>query len=153
MSRWAQAFEEAMRSADAVDNSANSANSPDSAPIGAIVTIGSGMDRDKNTVEEGSHAVFLSSDASANSDNSANRSDWDAETNRLIDWFSTTTPPAERFELCSGVTILDPARWWRSIEGDIALGPNGPRARYGAVQGDLRKLFAARTGVVSALAE
>ena len=33
------------------------------------------------------------------------------------------------------------------------MGPNGPRARYGAVLGDLRKLFAARTGVVNALAE
>ena len=66
--------------------------------------------------------------------------DWDAETLRLIDWFKTATPPAERFELCSGVTILDPARWWLSIEGDIGCGPDGPRARYGAVQGDLRKL-------------
>ena len=48
---------------------------------------------------------------------------------------------AEPFELCQGVTILDPARWWRSIEGDIEAGPNGPRARYGAVQGDLRRLY------------
>ena len=66
---------------------------------------------------------------------------WDGETSRLIDWFSTTTAPAEPFELCQGVTILDPARWWRSIEGDIEPGPNGPRARYGAVQSDLRKLY------------
>ena len=131
-----------MRSSDASDNSDNSANSPDPAPIGTIGTIVNGMDRDKNTVEEGFHAVFLSSDASANSDNSANRSDWDAETSRLIDWFLTTTPPAEPFELCRGVTILDPARWWRSIEVDIGCGPNGPRARYGAVQGDLRRLNA-----------
>ena len=65
---------------------------------------------------------------------------WDDETQRLIDWFKTTTPPAEPFELCQGVTILDPVRWWRSIEGDIAAGPSGPRATYGAVQGDLRKL-------------
>ena len=67
---------------------------------------------------------------------------WDRETQRLIDWFLTTSPPAEPFELCRGVTVLDPARWWRSIEGDIASGPNGPRARYGAVQGDLRRLHA-----------
>ncbi len=70
---------------------------------------------------------------------------WDADTQRLIDWFPITSPPANPFELCRGVTILDPARWWRSIRGDIASGPTGPRARYGAVQGDLRKLFAART--------
>ena len=66
---------------------------------------------------------------------------WDTETRRLIDWFSTTTPPAEPFELVPGVVIMDPARWWRSIEGDIASGQDGPRARYGALQGDLRKLF------------
>ena len=67
--------------------------------------------------------------------------EWDTETLRLIDWFRTTTPPAEPFDLCRGVTVLDPVRWWRSIEGDIAAGPSGPRACYGAVQGDLRKLY------------
>ena len=66
--------------------------------------------------------------------------DWDAETLRLIEWFKTATPPVERFELCSGVTVFDPARWWRSIAGDIGCGPTGPRALYGAVQGDLKKL-------------
>ncbi len=60
----------------------------------------------------------------------------------MIEMFSTKTPPPKPFELCQGVTILDPARWWRSIEGDIGCGPNGPRARYGAVQGDLGKLYA-----------
>ena len=130
-----------MRFTDVVDTSDNSANSPDSTPIGTIGTIGSGIDRDKNTMEEGFHAVFPVSDANANSDNSANRSNWDAETQRLIDWFSTTTPPAEPFELCQGVTILDPARWWQSIRSDIECGANGPRARYGAVQGDLRRLY------------
>ena len=139
MSRWAHAFEEAMRSSDTADDCAKS---PDPAPIGAIVTIGSGIDRVKNTVEEGSHAVFPVSDANDNSDNSANRSDWDAETLRLIEWFRSVTPPTEPFDLCRGVVILDPVRWWRSIEGDIASGPNGPRARYGAVQGDLRRLHA-----------
>ena len=116
---------------------------------GTIGTIGSGMDRDKNTVEEGFDAVFPSMDATDNSANSANRSDWDAETQRLIDWFLTATPPAEPFELCRGVTILDPVRWWRSIHNDIEWGPNGPRARYGAVQGDLHKLYD-RAGAVMA---
>jgi hypothetical protein len=126
-----------MRCADVVDNSDNS---PDSAPIGAIVAIGNGMERDKNTVEDGFHAVFPSLDANDNSANSANRSDWDVETFRLIEWFKTTAPPSEPFELCRGVTVLDPTRWWRSIAGDVEAGPNGPRARYGAVQGDLGKL-------------
>ncbi len=73
---------------------------------------------------------------------SVNVQGWDTETRRLIDWFSTTTPPAEPFELVPGVVIMDPARWWRSIRSDIECGPNGPRARYGAVQGDLRRLYA-----------
>ena len=67
--------------------------------------------------------------------------DFDPETHRLIEWFRSTTPPAAPFELCQGVTILDPARWWRSIRGDIECGPTGPRARYKAVQGDLRRLY------------
>ena len=66
---------------------------------------------------------------------------WDAETLRSIDWFRTTTPPDEPFELHRGVIILDPARWWRSIVDDIGCGPMGPRARYGAVQSDLKQLY------------
>ena len=68
--------------------------------------------------------------------------EWDIDTNELIAWFLTTTPPAEPFELCRGVTILDPARWWQSVRSDIESGPAGPRARYGAVQNELRNLAA-----------
>ena len=67
---------------------------------------------------------------------------WDFDTRELIDWFLTATPPAEPFELCQGVTILDPTRWWRAIRGEIECGPAGPRARYGAIQNDLRNLAA-----------
>ena len=72
--------------------------------------------------------------------------EWDAETLHLIEWFKTATPPTEPFNLCQGVTILDPARWWRSIADDIEFGPNGPRARYGVVQGDLRRLHELKKG-------
>ena len=34
---------------------------------------------------------------------------WDAETGRLIAWFKKAAPPTEPFELCRGVTILNPA--------------------------------------------
>ena len=73
-------------------------------------------------------------------DNEVEHLGWDEDTAELVRWFLTAAPPAEPFELCRGVTILDPARWWRSIRSDIETGPTGPRARYGALQGNLRKL-------------
>ena len=66
--------------------------------------------------------------------------EWDASTHDIIDWFLKTVPPTEPFELSQGVTIADPALWWATIRGDIAAGPKGPRAHYGALQGDLRRL-------------
>ncbi len=68
--------------------------------------------------------------------------DWDAEMLTLIRWFLSTRPPAGPFELSRSVTILRPALWWTATRRDIAAGPGGPRARYGALQGDLRKLAA-----------
>ncbi len=68
--------------------------------------------------------------------------EWDAEMLTLIRWFLRTHPPVEPFELCRGVTILRPALWWTATRRDVAAGPNGPRARYGALQSDLRKLAA-----------
>lgn len=69
---------------------------------------------------------------------------WDAGTAQLIDWFHQTEPPAKPFQLSAGVTVLDPAIWWRAIGLDIHTGPTGSRARTGALQGDLGRLFALR---------
>ena len=65
---------------------------------------------------------------------------WDIESDNLIQWFLSTEPPKTAFVLGPGVGISDPARWWASINGDIAVGPGGPRWR--AMQYDLRKLHA-----------
>ncbi len=65
---------------------------------------------------------------------------WDAETSRLIEWFMRASPPAQPFELCQGVTVARPGIWWASLRQDIAEGADGPRARYGAVQSDLKRL-------------
>ncbi len=65
---------------------------------------------------------------------------WDEETARHIEWFQRTTPPAQPFELCQGVTVARPDIWWASLRQDIAEGPGGPRAHYGAVQADLKRL-------------
>ena len=66
---------------------------------------------------------------------------WGAETAAYIRWFRSATPPAERFELQSGVVIADPARWWASIATDIEGGPRRSRGLTGALTGDLAKLY------------
>lgn len=66
---------------------------------------------------------------------------WGAETARLIRWFQSTTPPAERFELQPGVVIADPALWWPTIAADIEDGPRRARGKTGALQADLKRLY------------
>ncbi len=66
--------------------------------------------------------------------------EWDTEMLTLIRWFLDTHPPTEPFELSKGVTVIRPALWWTALRRDIAAGPRGPRARYGALQEDLRRL-------------
>ncbi len=66
--------------------------------------------------------------------------EWDTETLTLIRWFLGTHPSTEPFELCRGVTVLKPALWWTATRRDIAAGPRGPRAKYGSLQQDLRRL-------------
>lgn len=67
-------------------------------------------------------------------------SGWDSEMARLIEWFLTTEPPGQPFEISRGVTVARPDIWWDSLRQDIAEGPSGPRAYTGALQADLRKL-------------
>ena len=66
--------------------------------------------------------------------------EWDAETTRIIEWFQATEPPTEPFELFPHVKVIHPGRWWKTLKTDIAAGPKGPRARYGAIQADLKRL-------------
>ncbi len=72
---------------------------------------------------------------------------WDTETAAAIEWFLTSEPPAEPFVLrwCErgirpAVEITNPKAFWRSLMVDVNWGPAGPRARYGALQDDLRRL-------------
>ena len=66
--------------------------------------------------------------------------EWDAETARIVEWFLAAPPPTEPFDLFPYVRIIHPARWWRHLGVDISAGPKGPRARYGALQKDLKRL-------------
>ncbi len=55
----------------------------------------------------------------------------------IVEWLLGSTPPGEPFILKPAVRITDPHRWWGDIATDVAAGPHGPRARYGALQDDL----------------
>ena len=68
------------------------------------------------------------------------------EAARAVEWFLASESPAAPFQLKPGITILDPHRWRQSITADIAQGPSGPRARYGALQDDLKRLHAMFSG-------
>ncbi len=59
----------------------------------------------------------------------------------VVNWFLNAEPPATSFKLKQGITINNPQRWWRDIALDIAAGPEGPRARYGALQDDLWRVW------------
>ena len=65
---------------------------------------------------------------------------WDAETARIVEWFQSAAEPTEPFDLFPYVRIIHPARWWRHLGAEVAAGPRGPRARYGALQKDLNRL-------------
>lgn len=64
--------------------------------------------------------------------------DWTPGAVKAIEWFLTTEPPSEPFQLQPGVTIMNPALYWTSLQMDIKQGPGGPRA--GAVIYDIDKL-------------
>ena len=65
-------------------------------------------------------------------------SSWTREDEILIDWFlSATILPEAPFQLNGGVKVLDPQKYYAALRNDIEQGPKGPRARYGALQGEL----------------
>ena len=148
MSRWKEEFEAGAKQENQTSvpraDSANSANrsdkAPETGPIGAIGTIGSRHEHVNPF--PWLNQKYIPKDEEPNLSAGPGPPVWDAETLRLIAWFKMATPPTGPLKLCRAVTILDAARWWRDIESDIGCGPNGPRARYGAVQGDLKKLHA-----------
>ena len=68
-------------------------------------------------------------------------SSWHAEDKLLIDWFMSTPNLTKKpFVLKQAVFVSDPEKYYFSLRCDIADGPKAPRARYGAVQNDLRCL-------------
>lgn len=61
-----------------------------------------------------------------------------SEKDLLIQWFlSVNSLPTEPFQLNSAVKVLDPKRFYAFLHEDIACGPKGIRAKFGALQNDL----------------
>ena len=46
----------------------------------------------------------------------------------------------QQFEFGQGVTVVSRAKFLEALKRDTMLGPKGPRARYGALQGDIVRL-------------
>lgn len=66
---------------------------------------------------------------------------WPPDVQSLVDWFLTLEPRLiSPFHLEDHRHISDPVKFCAALRLDISRGPTGPRARYGALQDDLRKL-------------
>jgi len=62
----------------------------------------------------------------------------------LYEWVQTVTPdmlPAAPFAASDGVTVLDSGLWLESVQAEARCGPAGPRAKYGAIQADMRRIY------------
>jgi len=67
---------------------------------------------------------------------------WDEATAALIDWFQGADLPKRPYSISPYEKVLQPEWFYITLEQDIAVGPKGSRARYGALQSDLRRLKA-----------
>ncbi len=111
--------------------------SSDYSPKGVLADVGSHTHRSQTDRSAKNKGLSVGEDAAQRPLSSPA---WDPETATLIEWFLTTPPPAEPFELYQGVTILRPEGFWEYLKSDIAAGPGKARACTGAFQKDLRRL-------------
>ena len=66
--------------------------------------------------------------------------EWPAAAADFVLMLAPDDLPPVPFALNGWTTITDAAKFLRSLRDDIAAGPAGPRAFYGAVQADLLEL-------------
>lgn len=62
----------------------------------------------------------------------------------LYEWIGTITPdtlPPAPFESGAGGRVTDTAKWLASLQSDARGGPKSPRARWGSLQADLRRVY------------
>ncbi len=65
---------------------------------------------------------------------------WPNEISDLIEWFAEMKPPKKPFEMHPNQWVINPKKLWHRLRVDIEAGPDGPRARMGGIQDDLRRL-------------
>lgn len=66
---------------------------------------------------------------------------WNPEIKSLIERFKKAPLPPLNVDLEPGVKIVNPKLWRECILSDIAAGPDGPRAKTGALQDELKAFF------------
>lgn len=60
---------------------------------------------------------------------------------QLVKWLEGLDLPGEPFQLNSMSRVTDPAKFLAALRSEVAKGPKGPRAYYGAIQMDLLNLW------------
>lgn len=65
---------------------------------------------------------------------------WDAALGELVVWAQQWTPPEEGFALWPWLWVENPERFAAALRGDISAGAGVGRAKYGALEADLRRL-------------
>jgi|BarGraNGADG00212_2_1021979.scaffolds.fasta_scaffold24719_3 hypothetical protein len=65
---------------------------------------------------------------------------WPPEVQVLMDWFMKLETPTEPFYLEPHRRVIDPEKFFVSLQNEIAIGPSCPRNRTGALLCDLKIL-------------
>lgn len=65
---------------------------------------------------------------------------WAEPMEDLVKWFPNAHFAQESFYLSESEHILNPEKYYTALKRGIEAGPNGPRARTGALQDDLQRL-------------
>lgn len=65
---------------------------------------------------------------------------WPADVKALLDWFIISPTQEAPFQLNRHTRVIDADLFYDALRQDIEAGPRGPRAKYGALQSDLRDL-------------
>ena len=75
---------------------------------------------------------------------------WGEEAGYLVLWFLEEAPlTGEPFQLDQAQRVTDPSLFFYALYLDVHAGPAGPRARTGALQQELRLLYALLEGEAS----
>lgn len=98
------------------------------------------LDESDNTTTGEEKVVKRVSASSAWDSDPGRKKDWTVETRRHLDWFLSAELPTDPYRL-GPVTVDQPQKFYEAIQGEIENGPDGPRARSGALQKDLRRLY------------